>query len=65
MEAEESVGWGAGSCESLGMRSERRGRPQQVFCCRDGDNTGVLILGEQNEKGRSASRYAILCGSGD
>lgn len=34
-------------CDPLGMRSERKGRPHQVFCCRAGNRPRGLNLGEK------------------
>lgn len=48
-----------GCCDLLGIGSERKGRPQQVFCCRGGDET--WWEGEESrEKRRCGSAVSLL-----
>lgn len=48
----------------MGDGSERKGRPQQGFCYRTGEETGGLDLGEKKKRcGSSASLLVALSGS--
>lgn len=40
-------------CVPIGLGSERKGKPQQVFCYRSGGEAGALHVEEQKERGRS------------
>lgn len=46
----------------FGIRSEKKGRPQQVFCCRAGDETGGTGSGGVKERCRSTVSLLVLAG---